>query len=1530
MLTQQRNQFVDLRDDEESNELSAHIASAAPTPVASSAVTHRASIHELRRARGSAKDYDFYDVYAAYVPRPADGPDANVRVTTRYPASLYGPYHERMLPRPDGSTPTFDELCRETAIAAPRKWGEEWAALSAMATSLSLSAMGTRLRCMNELADAFAAHAGATVSKLIDERHLSLSQRAMRPLAGFDWCVVHAGCVFVNATSAPFVKLHGTREAAQRAALNEVRAMKAALGAVHIVLQTPLCACVTVAGVTFFASAPLPIAATAVPSHGCLSPKQVYATAAASYTAYQLGEYFPLQRHSISISTAEDDSDPPTDMKPSETLFTAFDVKQYRSSVHDATFLVDAARWLPPAVALPGQSQYASREDTLLEKNVCRHPLEDAPRAHLNVLFRPEFMRMYCPLGLNPDAGTPSQPAAAQKDIGYAVMILHTKAIPPVRQELLARYAAGTLLPEHISDVFHAHGVNLRYMGRVCSDLAAMPSPKNPEARDGVVAMLEREMAARTWKAIVLDALQDLETRPGSSADTIIISYLKSFVLSAPDSESFWSLRMEPRMQGKYGYECRPVVGADEVVAAEHTGVTGTKDTVTVKDTANLQVYHALKSAKMRVEAVPCPYDWVEKAPGQFGLSDADVPKTRGDAAGGNAAVLPLIGITARANSAVMFRALALLHVDISSDMRGKKIFVHARPNVKACTALVLSDAVAATATHAPATVAQVLALDGDDASLCAQVATAAERELNHFTSMSDSDPRVVLPMRMLALAQMYSGDAQVAYLTATRWLDLRRASPHAIVAGVATLECGLLLAAMQRLDRAETVMVDGLKALKAAVGDTMDNELVARWLHRAAGVMAAAVWADLAQAKAPPPVDRVACVFDYLEYACRVFERLQHPDVPRVLVSAADFRKRLAKLARCCRCHNAAATMACGGTGDDDSDHMSSAGATLTRTAATAVTTASSAQPQAGTATRGGRGRRRRDDAAGRAKQGLDDDGGEVFVKTALPPMAQWLKSDKDDGTASKGDASVDLPQATLMRGVAAARTAMRPSRYWCDKCYNEHRGEHSAGEPLQTDVARLLARAVRVARHTGRPVQPAGDSIEGDALVSLGVLQGDPALVVAGTAALAAVYGEESRPVIHAELRLAEVLLARSIVHSNMTTTTRDAAKLYQAEDGLHGTLAKLLKRSGDPAFAEDLTRAVGLLQATILAYNELPTAKREHAGIHNMVDTIFGALGPMHRLTGNVLEQVTHYYLKLASLAKEATVARSTALLTAGKYGVQWLECVAASEDVAMIEAALRVIRDDIVRALRGGSSTDRAAAQRVSNESHSALHGCPVSTHPTVVAAVTQLDDVFKTQLKVVEETAQSAAFAAELTKLRGVVHDAVSKITAHEDRGDIYSKKQMARIDGVKARVNQILLEVRDTDIRAKAHALLELHASVTRTTPATKGDAAEAVDGKKSATVAYESPYALLPGPADDHEDPLAGSLRVASSAVAGPTRRGADNGPRSRAAAAAPSNLPQPAAADLATKDRPTQQQLRRSYARMALGASRKTFERK
>ena len=1578
----------------------------------------------------------FYTAHRLLVPRSPDPRrDPNIAgFALSRRASVYGPLFDRpILPSADSTDAaappvgakgqpsqakalSFEEYVMRGAAAATgsaqdtRHWWQEWRAVhDAGRLCSNLTRLAAKIQRANAIADEFATFVTPIAQKVVEERSVPSWQKTVKPVRQHEsYAYAQHGVAFILACGPPFVALYGSREGAHKAATNEVRAARTCLNLPFADFVPPLCALIVHMGVTIFASAPPPTSDAAL-CYGSFGSNYVAADDSVAYVAHQLGEFIPLERHVVVPSPSQAERKIPT----------ALDVKLFNSPSHDATYCVDVARWLPTAVCPPE----FIRDQASQQRIAARHPIENVPLANLYCLFRPEFMRSTCSVALNGDAGTPSQSSNGQSSIGFAQGHMSQSCVGPLSSELMALCQSGSLKQPQVSVLCHKHGVPLRYLGTVVRDVAERKSVA-ADTRDALIHMLHLEITARTCKQIIRDRLHASST--GGGDDLVVVNMLRALLLISPDGESFWQSMMLPTMKRKFDCECCPLVGgagtsilatSDPSASSDVSNVV-TDDggrrpagppTFTIEvslhtkggppsgaterrpnfDPSSLQVYHALSNTKVRVESLPTRYSAVEVAPGRF-KPDASGIDVNADE-GSQLALYPLIGASARPNSVLVTRILQLLPAELSSDLRGKRLYVHFKPSTRSCSWLPLSGALSSVGERSAVTLQEAAITTKDDVVFADAVEAACRQEITYFSKlMSESDPRLTLALRLTALAASAKGNFAAAAASMQRWLDIRRSSHNRLVIAASILECGYTFASsFDRMDRAETFMVEGLSELRGALSH-MESDYAMKHVARVAATVASSCWTDGCKLVTP---DRVLRIHDYLDAACVSLEAQKHPAVAALVSNIADFRYRCSRHTPCRSCkapaafyvsdpatlaHPNAVMLSNTTPIANDASHLAyeqSAPQGAVAGASTSTAAASATGGKKPAAKAGTRSRPREDGhiTAG-SRSGRSAGGAKGTMSTARGGAGQGDGVDDPDADGTGADGTFiraylgPVEQVTgeapgtsrslLLSGLSGTggTSFVYLHRFMCEKCAQEQRVVPEHREPILLDAAKLYDRAVRLWTSFAS-CRTQCDPTFGDVLVAAGTLQGDGATVHRGVLDIARVYGETSHEAIAAEIKYAEVLYAKSTVVLDYTGACYDASRLAFTEDTLRATLHKMLKKRDLVApmiYRVEISRVVELLLKVIHSLGETAAAKREHGATHHLLDCLLPALGLGHRLVTLALQNITQYYLKVATSTRDApavTVARQTAK----KYGILWLQSAAeplrasamspdatpppsfadaggpggaivTNGDAAAVEHVIsHVLRDQLVKPLRlSPLSVDRQIANDTAAAIHATVERSAMRHHPIIAAALSQLDDVFRAQLKVVEETTQHAALMTKIDGLRRDLCSHVDCILQHHNRFDAYCDRLFGRIAVIKRFCGDAAATSKDPAVVNAALDVLQLHDELLRVPPQ-KSNPAGCIDGKSAAPstdqppesesravaptagtgsrggIPYVSPYAFLPSCKADAEagDPAAGAAATAmglSSPQRLMRRRGGGDRRRPDAGAASSTVRKQPA----------------------------------
>lgn len=1299
----------------------------------------------------------------------------------------------------EDGTRSFSDVCRALSGNA-RSFEDEWRSHNQMQTH-SLSQLGAKMLAMTHLADEFAQTVTPIAVKIVEERNAPPSAKIYKPLSlpNYDGVFVIHGNVFVLSETPARVALLGGREAAHRAALNELRAVRTAIGAPFLGVRTPLCCAVSHMGFTVFVSAPISLPFNCSRNgivYGCFSPDAVFAEPIGTYNAFKLAEFVPLMKHNPPSTASE--TTPAVANTASggaastpKQLYTAADVKQFYMKEDGVTLLLDAARWMPPAVCAAEFAKSKSRDDGVGSKVVSRHPLEDERTAHLTVLFRPEFMRNSCVVSLNGDAGAPSQPLSHQETIGFAIHNVLSVQVPLLTAELMHLFVNGELEAKDLSRTFHRFGVNLRYLGRVHAEVDYVPIEKSAattnikaaDVRDALKHLLALEAAARTWKSLLRDEMAEVIRVKGE--EQVAVLRMQHLLMTAGvDSEVFWENQMKERMELKFGFFVRPVVAVRDA--------TDSGETVAAKvDPNSLKVYHAVRNTKIVVEATPEAYQWKPTPSGKFTVDPQSIASNHESETSARN-VFPLLGPNARENAALFHRAVQLTGIEMTSDIRGKKINVVFRPDVKACTPLVISPAVQALLQQCPSSVQETVTNRRDAVELCDAVEAAAKMEVAAMMRHSETDPRATLPLRLLGMAQIGKGMLPQAYQTLSRWYELRKTLQLDLIIGYSAIDIAPLFVRARRADRGESLLVDGLKALRFG-NEGVDLPSFCDALFAAASLVDEILWSESQR----PPSERVARVLEYYHYACVVAEQMKHPLLPFIIEHIATLRRKYADVMTCASCGSSATVVSHQHDTDTaesklrDREIISNTGSR---------TTAQTAAQQ----------RRQLQQQQQRRRRGLEDKKEEesvadLFTKATLSPISQLYL----DRVPHLPEDDTRVMLTGLLQGVAKPHVVARLARYMCDKCAPTGPAD---SEPIQIDTVRLYKRVVSLWEKL-HPIQALGDATLGNTLVALGVLQGDGDVVNAGIHRLIDIYGATSRQVINAELQLADVLIHRSAIVCRYTGPGRDIQSLAQAEAVLHRIFDKIFAAPDlHERHSHELASVVRSMQHIIEIYSQQPVAKREHQALHYLVEKLTTNLGETHHLVGAALGQIKSYYVTLATLRRDDSVASSTALQTAGQFAVQWLRCRVASEDAADdIESHLSVIRDDIIKVLRAGGPQERQAATDIAASCQQIVQGSQYATNEQVQGAMRSIDDAFKTQLKVMEQSERTERVIQRIDNLQKEMVHCIANIKKHANGTDRYARGQVARMAELRDRALKLAEDAKDANVMARAQHLAQLH-----------------------------------------------------------------------------------------------------------------------
>lgn len=1367
---------------------------------------------------------------------------------------------------------TLSQLAEASLTAAStRNFGAEWNQALSMGIG-SLSMIAARQDKLRTIAVAFSEVVAPIACAIVESRNQAPSQRPYRPLPSLDNVYIVKGHVYVVSESAARVKLFGSHEAAGRAANNEIRAVKTILGNPFLGVQTPLSCVVAFMGQRVFVSVPISLPSDPEQSllYGAFRPDRVAVSSGAIYPAYKMSEYLPLLRHSIPNKALFAGPSPVPEAK--RGIVTPCDLKLVYDADVGSICVLDAARYIPPSVCQTVEFSKAKvKEDGLGPKGVSRHPLENEGAAHLSVLFRPEFMFSTCPIQLNADANTPHQPQNSQEPISHAIHTLYSSNCWHLATDLVQAEQNKALPLSEIASMFHRHGVNLRYIGKVYSDIDA--AVKTNEAREAVKKKLALEASCRAFKSIVYNRLHQEIKHRGEEA--LIISMFRSFLYcNESQSEAFWEDVIRPTMECKFGFYKRVVQQGS--ADSQNDDVRSSL----LNDGSALNIYRCLKSVKRRVEHVTPTLNWKDIGGGFVSLDEEGIERLRRQSEDALSILYPLLGRNAKENSDLLIRAQQLIGVDIASDLRGKKIIVSFKPKVKPSIPCALSSAMQAVVDNGPKDVQLVLGMRSESRALCEAVEQACKAEMAAIGRISESDPRATLPLRLLSLSFSGRGVNQHAYTAISKCFELRKNVPLDSVVGGSSIEFAHAFLKAQSLDRAETLCVDGLISIR---NSTSGIDLLG--FVQALIEMAEIASTSLVESSGKPNLDRVIRVLEYLTYAVFLCDRYQLPLGVRALSLMASVRKKLAGGMSCFRCHRQAELVAkgdCDGAAIEklainDKDAASVGSKAITSTTAAAQSQAQSRGRPVNAANRRKRGEETR--------KGDDDDIAEVFAKKSIERI-QTLYLDYVFGggaplhlTAALGvpstpgspsnsttqqlhrSASVadiaalahgtpsaapdqEVPIPTILQEIQLPRVVCKAARYMCRTCSAKHPSAEK--EPIMKEPALLFSKLATIAlQHM--PAHASFDkNIVGDALLSVGTMETDPAAVAAAVAQLSATYGGDSRVVIAASIQLADVLLetvnaaapvsagtttvlvpgnnttvsSNNVNASNSVTITQQQATVgvAQAETVLQEALAKLLGRSdATQSFATELNTVVYKLQDIARIYSLHPVAKKEHAAAHYLTEVLPPALGIQHPLVGAAYNATKHYYVQLAK-KRHDRVAASNALQTAGQFANLAIRSrVESPEYDDELDSLLTVMADDILKVLRAsGSATDRKASEELFSVCKQTVMDSQYRTSSTLLHRIAIMEEIFKAQLKVMEHSESLSRLSTRLDDAKKDMLRLVKSIKRHRNRVDLYGHQCLDAITQIRDEMIRSCKGVSEAFVLDKLDELKQLHVTLTK------------------------------------------------------------------------------------------------------------------
>lgn len=1424
-----------------------------------------------------------------------DEPPASRLYTQRFPQSLYGPLGELIprltpqhlnLPIPASSAHTLsnsapnsarresnvhndslstvgtDGLYEERTLsqlaaasctaAVTRDFGAEWDEALAVNHNVSLSVMSCRFARLKTIAEEFAATVSPIACAIVETRNQAVLQRPYRPIPTMDNVYIVKGHIYVISETPARVQLFGSHRAASKAASNEIRGVRTILGNPFLGVRTPLSCCVSFMGFSVFVSAPLPLSRNPHGNlmYGGFTPQRIAVSNGAIYSSFKMGEYIPLLRHSVPDAALPASTANAPEVLRSVT--TAYDVKQMCNSINGTAYVMDSARYLPTAVCHTSEySKIKTKEDGMGAKGLSRHPLEDEPLSFLSVLFRPEFMRLSCPLQLNPDANTLFQPLSAQENTSHAIHTLFTQNCWQLLLELLTAEQSKTLKVADISSIFHKHGVNMRYLGKVYSDLDA--SMKHSEIRENVKRKIALEAACRTLKAIVFQRISAEHRYRGEEG--LIVALFRQFLLCTDlvHATQFWEQDMRRVMTLKFGFFVK--VAREAPQSAQDRD-----DSAHMFDGNSLNVYRCITNVKRRIEKVTPQLNWTEVGGGFVALDEAGIDKLRRQSEDALSVLYPLIGANAKENSELLIRAQQVMGIELSSDLRGKKILVTFRPKVKPCTPLVLSPALQAVC-EGPTDIKVVMGQPNESAQFCEAVEAACRQEISVISKITESDPRATLPLQVLAMS--YAGRYMLpqAFAACNRFFDLRKNVPIDAVVGQTSMEIAEFYYRCMTYDRAETLCVDSLSSLRNSTSGVDISVFIDCLISTA--VFVAPI---LIEASGKPHFERAQRVLEYLYYAAFLAERYRLPSVATALHAIAALRRRIASAVSCFRCNKPAELFARAEFDTtqvekvaSEKDAMSVGSKPMTATTFQAASVTQSKSRPVPTY------RRKKEE-----QRKEDDDITEVFAKKNIDRIATlYLENILGGGgpnrsntqtavvsTASSANIAsllaqstndAEVPIANVLNEFAKPSVVCKFNRYCCKGCSSKHPAPDK--EPVMKDCAALYTKVSKLA--LGNVAYAALDrSIAGDSLLNVGVLELNAAAVTRAIEELSRTFGASSRIAISAAIQLADVLLEVSKVSvassqitapgggavvvvnpsaaatPSMGTGSNQAVnEVAEAEVVLQDALEKILERPDvQTSFSTELNTVVLKLQNIAQIYSQHPVAKKEHSAAHYLADVLPPVLGESHPLVGAVYNSVKHYYVQLAKRRTDR-LAASTALQTAGKFACLALQSRVHAVDIEdEIDSLLTVMADDIVKVLRAGNAADRKASEELFSQAKQIIAASAYRSTPIVLQRLHTMEEIFKAQLKVMEHSEALSKLTQRIDDAKTRMLQLSKSIKKHHNRVDLYGKQCLQGITDIRDEIKRAVKNISEYDIQRHYLSLCELHDVLTKTSPQEEED----------------------------------------------------------------------------------------------------------
>jgi hypothetical protein len=453
------------------------------------------------------------------------------------------------------------------------------------------------------------------------------------------------------------------------------------------------------------------------------------------------------------------------------------------------------------------------------------------------------------------------------------------------------------------------------------------------------------------------------------------------------------------------------------------------------------------------------------------------------------------------------------------------------------------------------------------------------------------------------------------------------------------------------------------------------------------------------------------------------------------------------------------------------------------------------------------------------------------------------------------------EVPTPQYLADIPLPRVVCKAARYMCRACSVKHPSAEK--EPIMKEPAVIFAKLASLAIQNKAAHASFDKNVIGEALLNVGTLETDPASVSTAVAELSTTFGPVSRVVVAASIQLADVLLETVNATPPVTTGTatvvvppsaaggtpsvvithqQATVGVAQAEAVLHEALGKLLGRSDTTvAFVSELNTVVYKLQDIARIYSLHPVAKKEHAAAHYLAEVLPPALGMAHPLVGAAYNATKHYYVQLAK-KRHDRVAASNALHTAGQYANLAIRSrVSSPENEDELDSLLTVMADDILKVLRAsGAAGDRKASEDLFSMCKQTVMDSSYRTSPTLLHRLAVMEEIFKAQLKVMEQSEALSRLSVRLDDAKKEMLRLVKSIKRHRNRVDLYGHQCLRSVTDIKDSMVASCKGVTESSILDKLESVRVLHATLTKIPDDHNGNLDDADEGGFEGSVGGE------------------------------------------------------------------------------------------